>query len=206
MGMTTIPRAPESGERARRGRPRSEEADRAILGAATQLLAERGLAGMSIEEVAARAGVGKATIYRRWRSRGALALDAFVREFQGLQPVPDTGTLRGDLLAALRGWVQAVTRTPMGRVLLGLIAEAQHDPALGQAWRTQVMEPLRAQRTVMITRAVARGEIPASTDPDVVLDLLYGASYHRLLHGHRPLTDAFIRDAVDMIIAGLTAS
>jgi AcrR family transcriptional regulator len=204
MGMTTIPRAPEYGERARRGRPRSEEADRAILGAATQLLAERGLAGMSIEEVAARAGVGKATIYRRWRSRGALALDAFVREFQGLQPVPDTGTLRGDLLAALRGWVQAVTHTPMGRVLLGLIAEAQHDPALAEAWRTQVMEPLRAQRTVMITRAVARGEIPASTDPDVVLDLLYGASYHRLLHGHRPLTDAFVRDAVDMIIAGLS--
>jgi hypothetical protein len=56
----------------------------------------------------------------------------------------------------------------------------------------------------MITRAVARGEIPASTDPDVVLDLLYGASYHRLLHGHRPLTDAFVRDAVDMIIAGLS--
>ena len=200
-GRATADRAPADG--VRRGRPRSEEADRAILRAATELLAERGLAGMSIEEVAARAGVGKATVYRRWRSRGALALDAFVREFQGLQPVPDTGTLRGDLLATLRAWVQAVTRTPMRKVLLGLVAEAQHDPALAEAWRTQVMEPLRARRTVMIKRAVDRGEIPASTDPDVVLDLLYGASYHRLLHGHRPLTDAFIRDAVDMIFAGL---
>jgi AcrR family transcriptional regulator len=97
-----------------RGRPRSEAADRAILRAATDLLAERGLAGMSMEEVAARAGVGKATVYRRWRSRGALALDAFMAEFQALQPLPDTGTLRGDLLAALRAWVRAVTRTPAG--------------------------------------------------------------------------------------------
>jgi AcrR family transcriptional regulator len=201
--MRAIPGGAALGEPARRGRPRSEEADRAILDAATELLAERGLAGMSIEEVATRAGVGKATIYRRWRSRGALALDAFVREFQGLQPVPDTGTLRGDLIAALRAWVRAVTRTPMGRVLLGLIAEAQHDPAVADAWRMQVMEPLRAQRTVIVRRAVARGEIPASTDPDIVLDLLYGASYHRLLHGHRPLTDDFVCDAVDLIIAGL---
>ena len=203
--MTAIPRVTPSGEPARRGRPRSEQADRAILRAATDLLAERGLQGMSIEEVAARAGVGKATIYRRWRSRGTLALDAFVAEFQGLQPVPDTGTLRGDLLGALRAWVRAVTRTPMGRVLLGLVAEAQHDPALAEAWRQQVMEPLRAERSVIIQRAIDRGEIPASTDPDVVLDLLYGASYHRLLHGHRPLSDAFIREAVDLIVAGLAA-
>ena len=85
----------------RRGRPRSEQADRSILQAAAELLAERGLGGMSIEEVAARAGVGKTTIYRRWTSRGTLALDAFLTEFQGQQPLPDTGSLRGDLLAAL---------------------------------------------------------------------------------------------------------
>jgi AcrR family transcriptional regulator len=202
--MASIPARGRAGaEQVRRGRPRSEAADRAILAAATDVLAERGLQGMSIEEVAARAGVGKATIYRRWPSRGALALDAFVAEFQGLQAVPDTGTLRGDLLAALRAWVSAVTRTPMGRVLLGLIAEAQHDPRLAEAWRRQVMEPLRAQRIVMVERAIIRGEIPASTDADIVLDLLYGASYHRLLHGHRPLTDVFTRKTVDLIIAGL---
>ena len=84
-----------------RGRPRTSEADRAILTAAVELLAERGLAAMSIEEVAARAGVGKATIYRRWPSKGLLALDAFVAVFREQQPLPDTGTLRGDLIAAL---------------------------------------------------------------------------------------------------------
>src|SRR5450432_744304 len=88
-----------------RGRPRSAEADRAILAATLELLAERGLDAMSIEEVAARAGVGKTTIYRRWPSKGLLALDAFVISFRAEQPLPDTGTLRGDLVAALRGWV-----------------------------------------------------------------------------------------------------
>jgi AcrR family transcriptional regulator len=181
------------------------EADRAILRAATELLAERGLSGLSIEEVAARAGVGKATIYRRWTSKGTLGLDAFLAEFSGQQPLPDTGTLRGDLLVALRAWVWAVTRTPAGHMLAGLIAEAQHDPGLAAAWRARVVEPLRAQHTVMLEQAIGRGEIPGSIDKDVVLDLLFGAAYHRLLHGHRPLTDRFVREVVDMIVAAVSA-
>src|SRR5579875_596798 len=94
---------------AHRGRPRSEGADRAILEAAAALLAERGLARMSIEEVAARAGVAKTTVYRRWTSKGAVALDAFVTRYLALQPLPDTGNLRGDLLKALRNWRRAVS-------------------------------------------------------------------------------------------------
>jgi AcrR family transcriptional regulator len=188
---------------ARRGRPRSQEADQAILAAARQLLAERGLAGMSIEEVSARAGVAKTTIYRRWTSRGALALDAFMDEFQSQQPSPDTGTLRGDLLGALRAWIRAVTRTSAGPVLAGLIAETQGDPDLAAAWRERVVERLRDQHKVLLDRAIERGEIAASTDQDVVLDLLFGAAYHRLLHGHRPLTDKFARQVVDVIIDGL---
>jgi AcrR family transcriptional regulator len=187
----------------RRGRPRSEEADRAILAAAADLLAERGPAGMSIEEVASRAGVGKATIYRRWTSRGTLALDAFLAEFQGQQPLPDTGSLHDDLLAALRNWIRSVTRTSAGPILAGLIAEAQLDPEVATAWRERVVEQLRAQHKIMLDRAVARGEISATTDYDVVLDLMFGAAYHRLLHGHRPLTDQFARRVVDLITAGL---
>jgi AcrR family transcriptional regulator len=203
-GRGDVPR-PAAAESARRGRPRSEEADRAIMSAATELLAERGLGGMSMEEVAARAGVGKATVYRRWPSRGALALDAFLAEFQEQQPLPDTGTFRGDLLAALRGWMRSVTRTPAGRMLAGLIAEAQRDPALAVAWRDRVIEPLRARNRILLDRAIERGEIPADTDKDVVLDLLFGSAYHRLLNGHRPLTDRFARQVVDLIVAGISA-
>jgi len=190
---------------ARRGRPRSEQADRAILQAATEILAERGLGGMSIEEVAARAGVGKATIYRRWSSRGTLALDAFLAEFQGQQPAPDTGTLRDDMLTALRAWIRSVTQTSAGAMLAGLIAEAQQDPKLAEAWRERVVERLRAQHKLMLDRAVSRGEISADIDQEVLLDLLFGAAYHRLLHGHRPLTDRFARQVVDLIVAGASA-
>jgi AcrR family transcriptional regulator len=208
MGNADIPgaasTAPDAGHAPpKRGRPRSEQADRAILAAAAELLAERGLAGMSIEEVASRAGVGKATIYRRWTSRGTLALDAFLAEFQSQLPLPDTGSLHDDLLAALRNWIRSVTRTSAGPVLAGLIAEAQLDPGLAIAWRERVIERLRAQQKIMLDRAVARGEISAKTDYDVVLDLMFGAAYHRLLHGHRPLTDLFARRVVDLIMAGL---
>jgi AcrR family transcriptional regulator len=193
--------APGTG--APRGRPRSQEADRAILTATAELLAERGLAAMSIEEVAARAGVGKATIYRRWPSKGLLALDAFVASFREEQPQPDTGTLRGDMLVTLQAWVRAVTQTPMGSMLTGLIAEAQHDQELRGAWRDRVLEPLRHQRRIMLDRAIARGEIAPSVDQEVVLDLLFGAAEHRLLLGHLPMTDTFIADVVDVILAGI---
>src|SRR6476469_217971 len=186
-----------------RGRPRSAEADRAILSATLELLAERGLDAMSIEEIAARAGVGKTSIYRRWPSKGLLALDAFVISFREEQPLPDTGTLRGDLLSALHAWVRAVTQTAMGPMLTGLIAEAQYDPELRGAWRDRVLEPLREQHRVMLDRAIARGEIDASVDRDVVLDLFFGAAEHRLLLGHLPMTGEFIADVVDMILDGV---
>jgi AcrR family transcriptional regulator len=197
---------PGTGNPAARGRPRSQEADRAILTATAELLAERGLAAMSIEEVAARAGVGKTTIYRRWPSKGLLALDAFVTSFREEQPLPDTGTLRGDLLAALRAWVRAVTLTPMGPMLTGLIAEAQHDTELRGAWRDRVIEPLRTQHRIMLDRAIDRGEIPASVDREVVLDMFFGAAEHRLLLGHLPMTDAFIGEVVDVILTGIRPS
>jgi AcrR family transcriptional regulator len=200
-----IPESPEEEGSPQRGRPRSLEADRAILTAAAELLAARGLGGMSIEEVAARAGVGKATIYRRWPSKGLLALDAFVVSFRAEQPLPDTGSLRGDLLSALRLWVRAVTSTPVGRLLASLIAEAQHDPELHAAWRDRVLEPLRTQHRIMLERAVARGEISPSVDKEVVLDLFFGAAQHRLLLGHLPMTEAFIESVVDVILGGIEA-
>ncbi len=90
-------------------------------------------------------------------------------------------------------------------MLSGLVAEAQRDPALAAAWRDQVIEPLRARNTVLVERAVQRGEIPADVDADVILDMMFGAAYHRLLQGHRPLTDQFARSVVDLIVAGVCA-
>jgi AcrR family transcriptional regulator len=191
---------------AKRGRPFSETTERAILQATSQLLAEKGLADITIEEVAARARVGKASVYRRWTSKGSLAFDAFESDFLARQPLPDTGELRGDLVAALRSWVRTVKNTPTGRTLRGLIAEVQRDPELGAIWRERFVGPVRAQHRKIIDRAIARGEIAPSTDPDILLDLLYGPAYHRLLQGHLPLNDRFVHSVADAVVAAAGAA
>lgn len=189
----------------KRGRPRSEQVERAILRAAGDLLTERGLAAMTIEDVAARAGVAKTSIYRRWSTKGTLALDAFLADFLGSQPLPDTGNLENDLTVALRAWVRTVRGTPTGRALAELIAQAQSDPDLAVAWRERVVGPARAQHRKILEHAVARGEIPDTSDVEVLMDLLFGAAYHRLLQGHLPLTDRFVQRVVAVIVAGTKA-
>ncbi len=188
-----------------RGRPRSDRATQAILEAAAAVLEARGLRAMTIEEVAARAGVGKATIYRWWATKGTLALDAFLTEMIAVQPLPDTGSLRRDVRAALRAWSRMVTGTPVGPALAGIVAEAQTDPQLAAAWRAQVIDPLRARVRRMFEQAVARGELPAAAEVEVALDLLYGAVSHRLLEGRGPRTGRFLERAAGLVLAGLTA-
>ncbi len=160
---------------------------------------------MTIEEVAARAGVGKTSIYRRWPTKGTLALDAFLMDFLAAQPLPDTGALEGDLVAALRAWVRTVRDTATGRALIGLVAEAQHDPELAIAWRERVVRPTRAQHRHIIEHAIDRGEIPSESDPEILMDMLYGPAYHRLLHGHLPLSDDFVERVAAIVAAAAKA-
>ena len=189
----------------RPGRPRSQSTEKAILAATGQLLAESGLAAMTIEGVAARAGVGKASIYRRWPSKGALAFDATLSEYLAGQPTRDTGTLEGDLLATARDWIRSVKRSPLGPTLRFLIAEVQHDPTLADAWRERFVGPVRVQRRPIVERAIARGEIPADSDAELILDMLYGPLYHRYLHGHLALNDRFAIGVARMTAAGAGA-
>ncbi len=186
-----------------RGRPRSERAHQAILDAANELLEERGFVDLTIDEVAQRAGVSKTTIYRRWPTKGTLAFEAFSSDFRARQPTPDTGSLRGDLLAGLRAWVRTVKGTVTGRTLVGLIAEVQRDPELAEIWREQFVGRVRTQHRIILDRAMERGEISPDADPDVVLDLIYGPAYHRLLQTHLPLSDRFAQAIVDTVVAGV---
>jgi AcrR family transcriptional regulator len=198
---------PEGGPRAvppRRGRPRSEEADRNILRAANEVLADRGLSGMTIEDVAAKAGVAKATIYRRWSSKGTLALDAFLAALDRELPPKDTGTLRGDLELALQAWVRSL-ESSAGSILAGLIDETRQDAELAAGWQARVVEPIRLQYSAILDRAIKRGEIPADTDEHVVLDLLFGSAAYRKIRGDPPLDDDFVQRVVAIITAGLTA-
>jgi AcrR family transcriptional regulator len=147
--------------------------------------------------------VSKATIYRWWPTKGTLVFEAFTANFLARQPTPNTGSLRGDLLGALRNWIKTVKGTVTGRTLVALIAEVQRDPDLAEIWREHFVTSVRTQHRVMIDRAVERGALSPDVDSDVVLDLVYGSAYHRLLQSHLPLTERFAQNVVDTVVAGL---
>jgi len=195
MSRKPIPTPPK------RGRPRSGRTEQAILKAASDLVASSGLADMTIEGVAERAGVGKASIYRRWPSKGALAFDAVVDTILAAQPTPDTGSLEADLLKVARTWIEGARDRRGGRTVAGLIAQVQSDPDLAAMWRERFVSRIRRERRPIIERAIARGEIPAGSDPEVIMDLFYGPLYHRYLNGHLPLNDAFGKRVARMVAA-----
>ena len=201
-GTQAYPRRLRSRRRGR-GRPRRDEADQAILVAAARRLAEHGLAGMSLDDVASDASVSKSSIYRRWPSKAMLAMDAFLSEFRVLSTPPDTGTLRGDIAAALGAWVTAATTTNLGNLLVGLIAQAQSDAEFAAVWRARVIQPTRVQYAIIFDRAASRGELAGHAAADVALDMVFGAGLYRLLHGHRPLTAEFVSQVADIIATGL---
>jgi AcrR family transcriptional regulator len=196
---------PVSEQTRRPGRPRSVKAHQAILQATTELLLEQGLQSMNMDELAERAGVSKATIYRWWASKELLALDAVATEWEAGGPTTerDTGSLRGDLLGQIRPWLRKLNERPYGRVIAGFVAQAQTDPEFATLYREHFVQPRRDATRPLLVRAIGRGEVAAGTDLEVTLDLLYGPIYHRLLHGHAPLTDRFVQQVIDAVITAI---
>ncbi len=188
----------------KRGRPRSRQTNKAILKAAAEIVIASSLEQMTIEGVAERAGVGKASIYRRWPSKGALAFEAVVDTILTAGPTPNTGSLEGDLLHVAESWVRLANIRGAGRTLAHFIAEVQSDPDLAAAWREHFVNRIRRERQPIIERAIARGEIPAGSDPELIMDLLYGPLYHRYLNGHLPLDGSFARGVARMVAAAAT--
>ncbi len=187
------------------GRPRSERSRRAIITAAGELLEEQGLRAMTVEGVAQRAGVSKKTIYRWWPRKGVLALDAFYDDWSSApeELMPDTGTLMGDLRLRARATVKLMTSERLGPTFAALLVEAQNDPALADAFREHVLEPLREQARAIFGRAIARGELRPDTDVEVAIDLFQGPLFLRLLYTHSPLDEAFADAIAEMALAGV---
>ena len=191
----------------RRGRPRSETSRQAILAAASELLLQHGLSSISMDAVAERAGVSKATIYRWWPSKELLALDAVFSDWEpAAQDTHDTGSLAGDLLSLIRPWARQLASKPYARVTAALINRAQDDPDFGREYRERFVQPRREQARLIFKRAIGRGEIPRDTDIETALDLLYGPFYHRLLHGHAPITEGFATTIIGYVLLALSAS
>jgi AcrR family transcriptional regulator len=179
------------------GRPRSEATRRAILAAALGELQERGYAALTIEGIAARAGAGKQTIYRWWPTKADVVLDALLDKAEMLVAVPDKGTLDADLSAFLRATFGQRGLRP---VLSGLMAQAVLDPTFGAAFRERFLFKRRAALRSILERAVERGEIPSGNDLELLIDVVYGVLWYRLLVDHAPLNEKAGQQLTDLVM------
>lgn len=182
------------------GRPRSERARTAILTATADLLVEGGWPAATIEAIASRAGVSKVTIYRWWASRGALAVEAYFARYAQTIVFEDTGDIAHDLADQIRVMIRAF-RGRAGQVMAELIGQAQLDPQLGEMLRRQWIQPRRDISSVVLRRAIERGQLRPDVDLELLMDQIYGPLYFRLIVGHQPLSpdlaDALVRGALD---------
>jgi AcrR family transcriptional regulator len=187
----------------RRGRPRSTRARSAILAAAGELMLEGGMAAASMEAIAHRAGVSKATIYRWWPSRGAVALEGFLEQTRDSIEIPE-GLSTHDALRFQVGGLIALFRDPTcGPLMRALIGQAQSDPEIARALRERWLGPRRAVAAEVVRAGIERGDVRADIDVTVVVEQVFAPVYHRLVFEHDRLDDAFADCLVSQLMAGL---
>jgi AcrR family transcriptional regulator len=187
----------------RPGRPRSERADRAIIDAALDLYAETGPEGLCIEKVAARAGVGKATIYRRWPGKEDLLLDA-IAALKAPLPEPAGRSVREDLVTLLGAMRDAVADPRRAREFALLLGEGAKYPRLMARYVETVLEPRREVIRSVLRRGVATGELRASVDIDAALFMLTGAVIARGKYEPGSIPPGYVERVVDELLLGLT--
>ncbi|MEU6832005.1 TetR/AcrR family transcriptional regulator [Nocardia beijingensis] len=184
------------------GRQRSSSARQAVLCATAELLDEQGYGKITIEGVAARSGVAKSTIYRWWKSKPALVMEAQAEAVAQRMPEPDTGSVEADLIAFAAALYRVVEFPLRVEALRGMMAEAQLDPDFAGHFR----EWVQSRRKVMsdiLSRGVARGELAADLDLDHATDLIFGPFWYRLLVAHAPLDPADAPAHITRLLAGL---
>ena len=183
---------------------RSEDARQAVLEAADDLLVERGFAGVTVEGIAAKAGVAKQTIYRWWGSKTDVLMDAFLDDAtQHLTP-PDLGTLEADLCSHLHQYVLFFARSDAGAVFRALIGEAQHDAALAAELRAKYLSQQRARDRLPFQRAMERGELPSDCDVDLIIDQLIAPIHYRILVSGERVTRGYTDGLVRRVLAQFT--
>ncbi|MFE2727880.1 TetR/AcrR family transcriptional regulator [Kitasatospora sp. NPDC059327] len=185
---------------------RSERSRQAVLTAAAELVAEVGFAKLTIEAIAARAGVGKQTIYRWWPSKGAVVFDAFQaanEDASGSLALPDTGDLAADLRTVLRPTADQLADPGFDTTGRGLISEYLRDPALLREYRARLLDPLLEVTRERLRGAREAGRLAADADLDLAVELLYGPMYYRWLHDLGPLDHAYADRLVDAVLRAL---
>ena len=186
---------------AQRGRPRDPQIDMAILGATLDGLDDAGYAGLTLEDVARRAGTTKPALYRRWSSRQRLVLAALARRLGEIR-APDTGCTLCDLDECLKLFVAAFRRLSP-KVLVPLFADCGADEDLRAAFMASLFDPPRAAVKETLQRAYERGDLRDDVDRDLILDLLGSLVHYRVLFGHAPTSDREIERVVESLLHGI---
>ena len=194
--MTDLAARPDAGSRID---PRVVRSREAVLATTAELLAEVGLAGLTVEAIAHRSGVAKTTIYRHWPEISQLIIDA-VTSVAAPCARPDTGSLRGDLRELVKGLARTLTVAPTAKVLPSLVDAAERDADLARLQRAWVKERRSGTRDAFV-RAQARGEIGADVDLDLVTTMLSAPLFYRRLVSHEPLSPRFLERVVDAVMA-----
>jgi len=184
---------------------RSERSRQAILGAAAELVAEVGFPKLTIEAIAARAGVGKQTIYRWWPSKGAVVFDAMLSGMSedGDLSLPDTGDLAADLRLVLRGTVAEMADPAFQAPGRAMTTEIQSDPVLAREYRERLLGPNLEAAKARLRSAQETGEVGRNVDLDVAVEMIFGPVYYRWLLRLGPLDDAYADAVAGLAVAGL---
>ena len=183
------------------GRPRSEQARLAILRSTLKLLGKNGFSELTIESVAAHAGVGKATVYRWWSNKAALIADAFASSATRKLHFPDTGSVRTDMSQQMRQLIK-VFCSRRGRIVSAILGGGQSDRDLITAFRERFLWPRRQEAYATLQRGILRGELRKDVDMDLILDSLYGPIYMRFLIRHDKLTPDFVDSLCQLVLGG----
>jgi len=175
----------------------------AVLAAAGALMLEGGLAAATMEAIAARAGLSKRTLYKYWPSRGAVALEGFMRSAASSWTLPEDASATESLTVLVASAARLFTETPAGPLMRSLVADAQAQEEIAAALREQWLRPRRAVAADLLRRGVAEGEFREDIDVEITLDLLFAPVYYRLLLGHEPMTESFATASVKHLLDGL---
>ncbi len=197
----TRPASSNSGTTTSAGRPRSEEAHQAILDATLELLVESGFSALTVEGVATRARVGKATIYRRWPSKLHLVIEAF-SQLPGLVEV-DTGNVVDDLEKMLRNYVQLLDSTPLARVIPSLVGERAHNPELSELF-DPILKERRQPIIRALERAVRRGDVRSDLDLNLTADMIFGPIAVRLFFTGTRINPRIVGPVIEAVLKGIT--
>lgn len=184
------------------GRPRSEKTKQAILSAAYELLLGNGFGAVTVEKIAERAGVSKATIYKWWPNKAAVVMDAFFDAAVVRLPIPYTGSTINDMIIQVNNLAKFLISRE-GKVINEIIAEGQFNQKLAEAYRAIYFKPRRLDSRYILERGISRGELKEDLDIELVIDLIFGPLFYRLLITGDMVNEAFIKDLINYAFKGI---